>query len=109
MHFNPIASLSGLFLRGGGVGRPPPAINRFRPPSLYRVKTKNYKEAALYSGGFFYCIAEALTAWWRIGLPNKYGRLVSACRRLMASRVSQNMLIEGHNIHYKGHSNLNVA
>ena len=31
------------FSKGGGVGRPPQAIHRFRPPSLYRVEFKNLR------------------------------------------------------------------
>jgi len=49
------------------------------------VKNKSCQEAVLYSGGSVYCTAQALTAWWRLGLSGKSGRLVSAWRRLEAS------------------------
>ena len=91
------------------MGRPPPRLYiDSNPPAFIGLKPRIIRKL-LCMARLLYCIEEALTAWWRIGLSNKYGRLVSACRRLMAFRVSQNMLIEGHNIHYKGHSNLNVA
>ena len=42
-------------------------------------------EARLLHSGGSYCMAEALIASMRLGLPSKFERLVSALRRLMVS------------------------
>ena len=42
-------------------------------------------EARLLHRGGIICKAEAWSAKWRLGLPSKSGRLVSALRKLIAS------------------------
>ena len=66
MHFNPIAILSGLFLRGG-VGRPPQFIHRFRPPSLYRVKSERKKLDAFNNN----CLRRIFKIFWPNQIKNE--------------------------------------